>query len=119
MNSMTGYGRGEATNGEISVVVELKTVNNRFRDLNLRIPRDYMVLEPQINKVLQSAISRGRVDLFLKRSASESDTNIAVDPILARRYQDACLEVLKSLGRDESVPLSLILQQPGVMTSSA
>ena len=37
MNSMTGYGRGEATNGDVTVVVELKSVNNRFRDLNVRM----------------------------------------------------------------------------------
>jgi uncharacterized protein YicC (UPF0701 family) len=50
---MTGYGRGEATNGDVTVVVEMKSVNNRYRDVNLRVPREYMVLEPRITKELQ------------------------------------------------------------------
>ena len=49
IHSMTGYGRGEAANSDVTVVVELKSVNNRFRDLQLRAPREYMVLEPRMN----------------------------------------------------------------------
>ena len=49
MMSMTGFGRGEATNGAITVVVEMRAVNNRFRDVQVRVPREYNVLEPRIS----------------------------------------------------------------------
>ncbi len=48
MNSMTGFGRGEASGEGVTVTVEMKSVNNRFRDLQLRCPREYMAFEPRI-----------------------------------------------------------------------
>ena len=70
MLSMTGYGRGEATNGDVSLVIEIKTVNNRFRDVNVRLPREYMVLEQRIVAAVKGAVRRGRVDVFVRRSAT-------------------------------------------------
>ena len=50
MNSMTGFGRGEASNGSITVIVEMKSVNNRYRDVQVRLPRICNVVEPRIQK---------------------------------------------------------------------
>lgn len=117
MNSMTGYGRGEASNGDVTVVVEMKSVNNRFRDLNLRVPREYLVLEPRITSVVRDRIQRGRLDLFVRRSAIESGQTVVADAILAERYLRAMQDVAKRLQRpDEPLPLALILQQPGVLS---
>lgn len=119
MNSMTGYGRGEATNGEVTIVVELKSVNNRFRDINSRLPRTYLVLEPRIHKVLHDALQRGRIDCFLRRSAVEGGPGVQANPVLAERYLRAMAEVCKRLQRDPAeVPLELILNQPGVLTAA-
>ena len=119
MNSMTGYGRGEATNGDVTVVVELKTVNNRFRDINSRLPRSYLVLEPRVHKVLHDALQRGRVDCFMRRSAVEGGPGVQADPVLAERYFRAMSEVCKRLQRDPAdIPLEVILNQPGVLTAA-
>lgn len=119
MNSMTGYGRGEATNGDISVVVEIKTVNNRFRDVNLRVPREYLVLEPRVNKSLKDAIQRGRVDVYVSRTAVESGQTVHADPVLAEHYLRAATAVAQRLQRlDEGLPLSWLLAQPGVLTTT-
>ena len=67
LRSMTGYGRGEAASGEITVLVELRSVNNRFRDLQIRSPREYMALEPRINNLLKT-LHRGRIEAFIRRS---------------------------------------------------
>lgn len=116
MNSMTGYGRGEATNGDITVVIEMRSVNNRFRDVNVRVPREYLVLEPRIAKALNDGINRGRVDVFVRRSAVESGHAVAADPILAERYLKAMKDVARRLARDEEeIPLALLLAQPGVL----
>ena len=95
MNSMTGYGRGEASNGDVTVVVEMKSVNNRFRDLNLRVPREYLVLEPRITSVVRDRIQRGRLDLFVRRSAIESGQTVVADAILAERYLRAMQDVAR------------------------
>lgn len=116
MNSMTGFGRGEATNGDVSVVVEMKSVNNRFRDVAVRVPREYLVLEPRINTLLQQSIVRGRVEVFVRRSAVESGHTVQGDPALADKYLRAMTEIARRLGRDnEEIPLALIFGQPGVL----
>jgi uncharacterized protein (TIGR00255 family) len=116
---MTGYGRGEATNGETTVVVEIKSVNNRFRDLNLRVPREYMVLEPRVQKELQERVHRGRLDVFVRRSAMDGGQTVVPDLGLALKYERAMLAIAQKLGRlNEPAPLSLILSQPGVLSPS-
>lgn len=117
MKSMTGYGRGEATNGDVTVVVEVKTVNNRFRDLNPRLPREYMVLEPRITAAVKKVVTRGRVDIFVRRSATESNQLVHADPVLAERYLKAIQSVAQRLQiRSDAVSLDSILQQPGVLS---
>lgn len=117
MISMTGYGRGEATNGDITIVVEMKSVNNRFRDLNVRLPREYLVIEPRLQQTLKDRIQRGRVDVFVRRSSTESAHTVAADLSLAERYFKAMGGVAKRLARsDHEIPLSIVLQQPGVLT---
>lgn len=117
MNSMTGYGRGEATNGDVSLVVEIKSVNNRFRDVNLRLPREYMVLEPRIHALIKDRISRGRVEIFVRRSATDSNQTVHADPILAERYLRAVRSVAQRLQLSpDAVTLESILAQPGVLS---
>ncbi|MEL6348033.1 MAG: YicC/YloC family endoribonuclease [Myxococcota bacterium] len=116
MNSMTGYGRGEASNGDISIVVEMRSVNNRFRDLQIRLPRAYMVLESRIQKAMRDHVQRGRVDIFVRRTAAEGVHTIKADPVLAERYATAMREVANRLQRDAAdIPLDLIFNQPGVL----
>ena len=83
---MTGYGRGEATNGDVTVVVEMRSVNNRFLDVHVRLPREYLVLEPRILKAVKDTMNRGRIDVFVRRSAVESGQAVSSDPILSARY---------------------------------
>lgn len=119
MNSMTGYGRGEATNGDLSVVVEMKSVNNRFLDVQLRVPREYLLLEPRILERLKRDVQRGRVEIFIRRTASESSQQVNPDPALAESYHRAMLAVANRLQRgSEAIPLSLVLAQPGVLSVS-
>ena len=118
LRSMTGFGRGEATDGDVTVVVELRSVNNRFRDVQLRCPREYMALEPRIQNLLKDPFSRGRIDAFVRRSVSGSHNRIQVDRGLAFEYA----QTIKTIGDalpgdhiDRRVPLAFILQQPGVL----
>lgn len=118
LHSMTGYGRGEASNGEVTVVVELKSVNNRFRDLQVRVPREYVALEPRINNLLKDPLQRGRVEGYVRRTAKAPLTRVVADAGLANEYSrvinELATEMVGFVGRD--VPFTFILTQPGVLT---
>ncbi len=117
MNSMTGYGRGEASNNSITVLVEIKSVNNRFRDINVRLPRDYLILEPRVQREIKRFIQRGRLDVFVRRTAAEGSQRVVADPALAERYLQEIRAVAARLQIPASaVTLEPILAQPGVLT---
>jgi uncharacterized protein (TIGR00255 family) len=115
---MTGYGRGEATGGDITVLVELRSVNNRFRDLQVRSPREYMPIEPRINKLLKDRFQRGRIEAFIRRSFTGGSQVVVADALLAAQYAkaiDAIREKTNIFGA-ESAPMTFVLSQPGVLT---
>lgn len=117
LHSMTGYGRGEASNAEVTVVVELKSVNNRFRDVQLRCPREYMALEPRIANLLKEPFHRGRIDAYVRRTASGTHARVVADEALARDYARVVQDLAGRVGGVpvKDVPFTFILAQPGVL----
>ena len=79
MNSMTGFGRAEARGGGVAVTVELKSVNNRFRDINMRCPRELAALEPRIAGLVKARFSRGRIEVYVRRVATAGNTKIQLN----------------------------------------
>lgn len=71
--SMTGFGKGSACNEKVTVEVELRSINSRFLDLTLRVPRSYYPLEQWFREVLSARLYRGRVDLVINRKVVSSD----------------------------------------------
>ena len=108
---MTGYGRGEARNGGVSIVVGLRSVNNRFRDVQLRTPREYLALESRLASRVKGAISRGRIDVFVHRTAAGAPSQVVVDAGLVEQLRVAIVPVAGG----EPVPLGFLLEQPGVL----
>lgn len=117
LTSMTGFGRGEASNAEVTVSVELKSVNNRFRDIQLRVPREYMPLEARINRALKEPFSRGRIDAFVRRSSNRGTTRVLADVALALEYGRVINEIANEMVGHvtREVPFTFILSQPGVL----
>jgi uncharacterized protein (TIGR00255 family) len=118
LRSMTGYGRGEASANDLTVVVELKSVNNRFRDINLRSPREYLALEPRINALLKDSFARGRIDAYVRRSVGSTRQRVVADAQLANEYALVINDVVQQMVGfvEREVPFTFILSQPGVMT---
>jgi uncharacterized protein (TIGR00255 family) len=118
LRSMTGYGRGEASANDLTVVVELKSVNNRFRDINLRSPREYLALEPRINALLKDPFQRGRIDAYVRRTIGSTRQRVVADADLANEYavviNEVAQQMLGFVARE--VPFTFILSQPGVMS---
>ena len=73
MYSMTGYGRGTASLDGRELTIELKSVNNRFLDIGMKLPRQLSFLEDGLRKLLNDALSRGHVDVFVNYRNLRSD----------------------------------------------
>jgi uncharacterized protein (TIGR00255 family) len=90
IKSMTGYGSAKGTSGKLDITVELRSVNNRFLDCSVKLPRVYTVLEDGIKQKVQSRISRGKVDVFVTIDASRADDiSISVNESVADAYMTA------------------------------
>ena len=117
MHSMTGYGRGETTRDGVRIAVEIRTVNHRFRDVNVRCPRDYAPLESRISTHIGTHLARGRLEVRIRREIEGASTDVHVNVALAERYHDALSSLAQTMpGVSDQVPLSLLVGQPGVLT---
>ena len=97
MRSMTGYGKAEYKENGLSLIVELKSVNNRFLDLTPKYPRSFIALDDIIRETVKNNIARGRVDLFITyQDTTESDVSLDVDIPLASAYLEANKKLAQS-----------------------
>lgn len=117
IRSMTGYGRDQQLLHGRSITVEIRSVNHRYFEFSCRAPRGCAFLEDRLKRSLQSAISRGKVEVSLTLQTIESrHTSVAVDHALAGQY----LTALRALGEEYSLPddltLSSIARLPDVFT---
>lgn len=98
VKSMTGYGRGEQTFGDVQLVVELRSVNNRYLDCTVKMPRAYIFAEDAMKAKVQSGVGRGKVDVFVTITRSSGDAvTVTVNEKLAKSYVDA-FKRLRELG---------------------
>lgn len=113
---MTGYGFKEAVVENTQISVEIKSVNNRFLDLNIGLPSFLNPVESKIRKLVSEKIIRGKVDVIIRVKDMNSTAKVNPDPVAAKMYSDAISQIASALGRKpEDVPLSLIINQDGVL----
>ncbi len=99
IKSMTGYGGAEGAAEGFDITVELKSVNNRFLDCNIRMPRAYMFAEERMKGLVQKHISRGKVDVYVTlEQTGETETVVSVDESLARAYIEAVNSIADKFG---------------------
>ena len=90
IKSMTGYGSAKGTAGDLQVTVEVKSVNNRYLDASVRMPRSFLFAEDAVKSAICRHISRGKVDMFVNvDSSSAQDMNVKVNESLLQGYVDA------------------------------
>ncbi len=115
--SMTGYGRGEAVGEGKKFVVELKTVNHRFGEIMLKIPRGMLALEEKAKRFLQSGFARGRMDVFVNvEDLGEKNTSIKIDQELARSFYQALTALQNDLGLADKITLDQLLTLPNLIS---
>ncbi len=117
VNSMTGYGRGNSEKDGRSFNVEMKSVNNRYLDINIKLPRHINVLEDTIRKYVSQKISRGKVDIYINQDCySKDDIAIKLDEQMAQAYYDAFEKIRDRFGVKDDISVALIAKSPDVIT---
>jgi len=118
IRSMTGYGKGEYNDGVRNIIAEIKTINNRYSDINIKTPRHLRFYEDNIRKLVKNSISRGRIDVYLNiEYISESDTVIAPNLTLAKQYKNAISEIKEALQLNDEVRLDTIIKFQDVLVA--
>jgi len=119
MNSMTGFGKGSYSLQNNTITIEIKTVNHRYLDYNLKMPHDFLFLEDSIKKTISSKISRGHIDLFLRYENLSQLSNQFIPNIeLAKSYVKVANELAKELGMENDLTFSQVLRTPDVLERS-
>ena len=115
MKSMTGYGEATAQGRWAKIAVQLRTLNHRHLDIQLRVPRDYMAIEEEIRKGIRQRISRGRVDLFITRSSLRGQSRtLELDERLLSQYLQSLRRARRKFGLKGEVDLSLFSSLPEI-----
>lgn len=116
--SMTGYGKGEHNDGKRCITAEIKTINNRYCDINIKTPRHLRFFEDNIRKILKKSIQRGRIDVYLNIDyISESDTVIVPNLCLAKQYKHAIDEIKEELNIQDEISLDTIIKFQDVLVA--
>ncbi len=116
LKSMTGYGRAERTLDGRTVTVELRSVNNRYLDCNVRMPRLYLFAEEGFKAQVQKTISRGKVDVFITlEGAGTQALAVSVNRPVADGYYAALRELAELYGLNGDIPISLLSRFPDVL----
>lgn len=111
---------GEHSNEKFHVKVEIKSVNNRYCDIAIRLPKNLIALEDKIKREIRNSVSRGKIDVFINIENLESDNSeIDVDLDLAKQYFDAFTKLRENLNIKDEISLSDIYKMQGVITATA
>lgn len=117
MLSMTGYGSAKGSVEGQEITVELKSVNNRYLDCSVRLPRNFLFAEDTVKQAVSAGVSRGKVDVFVSAQASQdSGTVVSVNEELARGYRDAVARIAETLGLESGLNAFSLARFPDVLT---
>ena len=117
VKSMTGYGRARQTLNGRDITVEVRSVNNRYLDCTVKVPRTYIFAEDAVKARVQKAVSRGKVDVFITIDAAAADeTVVAVNEPLARGYYEALTRLKDMFLLEDGLNAVTLAKFPDVLT---
>ena len=117
IKSMTGFGRCELSDGERKFTVEMKGVNHRYLDVNIRMPKKLNFFETSIRSLLKQSVSRGKVDIFITyEDLSEGQAVLKYNASLAKEYMESLREMEEQFGLENDVRVSTLSRYPEVLT---
>ena len=116
MKSMTGFGRSKLEENSREYIVEIKSVNHKYSDISIKLPRNIMCFEEKIKKIISSNISRGKVDVFITfNNYSNEGKAVAINKELAKNYISELKELANENGLDDKIRVTEITKMPDVL----
>lgn len=116
--SMTGFGRGEYKDDKYSFLIECKTINHKYADINIRLPRKISFLEDKARNLIKDYVKRGRVDLYIKLDVlGDEDVNLKFDEVLASQYVDILKQIRDKFDLVDDISVMNIAKFPDIVKS--
>lgn len=117
MRSMTGYGKGQASADGRKVTVEIKTVNHKFFDWSMKMPKGFLFVEDDAKKTVATAVNRGHIDVFVTyEQEAATASEYSVDRELAEKYVAAARELAETTGVEFDVTAYALMKNPDVVS---
>ena len=115
IRSMTGFGRGSYENEGREYLVEVKSVNHKYCDINFRMPKSFSGIENKLRKLIEKYLSRGKIDIFIDfQNYSDSGNNIKFNKELAKSYIQSLKELGKETGINSDISVVDISKMPDI-----
>ena len=120
IKSMTGFGRGEYSDGKRNVMAEIKTVNHRYSDINVKMPKRYSFAEEGIKNIIRNKIRRGKAEVsIIIENLTEEDITVKLNEMVAKQYIDNLKELKSLYELDGEIDIRLVAGMPDVMKAVA
>lgn len=117
IKSMTGFGRAEVADGNRKVTVEIKSVNHRYLDVNIKMPKKLNFFDASIRNLLKEYMQRGKVDLFITyEDTSENNVSVAYHKEVAAEYLKFLRQMSEDFGIENDVRVSTLSRYPEIFT---
>src|SRR5437773_11178999 len=117
MKSMTGFGRGAASGESFAISAEIKTVNNRYLDIHLRVGQELSALELDIRKQVSARLARGRVDININFDRT-GETHYEINQGTIAGYVDALRDIQRQFNLASDIDVNAIARLPGALTTA-
>ncbi len=115
--SMTGYGRGEKIFDSRRYTVEIKSVNSRYCDINLRLPRLFNFADAKIRRTVSDALLRGKIDMFINFEDNDAEgSEVVINEGLAKAYSEAVRRISEVTGREDDLASSRLAAYQDIIT---
>lgn len=120
IKSMTGFGRGEYSDGKRNVMAEIKTVNHRYSDINVKMPKRYSFAEEGIKSIIRNKIKRGKAEVsIIVENLTEEDITVKLNEMVAKQYIDNLKELKNLYELDGEIDIRLVAGMPDVLKAVA
>ena len=116
IKSMTGFGRSEYSDGKRNITVEIKSINHRYSDISVKMPRRYGFAEDKVKNIVKSRLRRGKIDVsIMVENITENDINIKLNEPIARQYYENLKTLQSTFELCGDISLRLLATMPDVM----
>lgn len=116
IKSMTGFGRSEYSDGKRNIIVEIKSVNHRYGDINIKMPRRYSFAEDKVKNTVKDIARRGKIDVsIIVENITEDDTTVKLNNMVAKQYYDNLKALQSEFSVSGDITLQFLATLPDVM----